>query len=173
MRTLAAGSFVVLLSVLGAGGSAFAQEAPVPSGELRVVDKNPSNWVWITLNVMDHLTETDKDGRVVPRLATAWRWLNERTLEVKLRRGVTFHNGEVFDAEIVKLNWEENIVLKQPHRGGAYMNFKPGSRIDIVDPYTVRFTFSEPDGAALVKIGWMHIGNREFYKKLGWGEKSW
>ena len=172
MRTLAVGSVVILFSVLG-GGSGSAQQAPVPSGELRVVDKNPSNWVWITLNVMDHLTETDKDGRVVPRLATAWRWLDERTIEVKLRRGVTFHNGEVFDAEIVKLNWDENLKLKQPHRGGAYMNFKPGSRIDVLDPYTVRFTFPEPDGAALVKIGWMHIGNREFYKQLGWGEKSW
>ena len=173
MRQLAVSGVVVLLSVLGASGRAFAQEAPVPNGEMRVVDKNPSNWVWITLNVMDHLTETDKDGRVVPRLATAWRWLDERTLEVTLRRGVTFHNGEVFDAEIVKLNWEENLKLKQPHRGGAYMNFKPGSRIEILDPHTVRFVFSEPDGAALVKIGWMHIGNREFYQKLGWGEKSW
>ncbi len=49
-------------------------------------------------------SELDKDGELVPRLATSWRWLDELTLEVKLRRGVTFHNGEVFDAEIVRLN---------------------------------------------------------------------
>ena len=173
MRKLAIPGLVFALVSLAPGGPSFGQPVTAPRGELRVVDKNPSNWVWITLNVMDQLTETDKDGRVVPRLASAWRWLDERVLEVKLRRGVRFHNGEVFDAEIVKLNWEENLKLKQPHRGGAYMNFKPGSRIEILDPHTVRFVFSEPDGAALVKIGWMHIGNREFYQKLGWGEKSW
>jgi len=173
VRKVAIFGLMLVLVTLGWHTPSLAQTAPAPRGELRIVDKNPSNWVWITLNVMDHLTETDKDGRVVPRLATAWRWVEERTLEVKLRRGVRFHNGEVFDAEIVKLNWEENLKLKQPHRSGAYMNFKPGSRIDIVDPYTVRFTFPEPDGGALAKIGFLHIANRQFYRELGWGEKSW
>lgn len=37
----------------------------------------------------------------MPGLALSWQWLDDRTLEVKLRRGVKFHNGEVFDAEIV------------------------------------------------------------------------
>ena len=51
----------------------------------------------------------------------AWRRAgggDDRTLEVTLRQGVTFHNGEVFDAEIVKLNWEENTRLRQPHEVG-------------------------------------------------------
>ena len=164
---------VVFALVAFVSGSSFGQQAPAPRGELRVVDRSPSNWIWITLNVMEHLMEFDKDGQLVPRLATSWGWTDDRTLEVKLRRGVKFHNGEVFEAEVVRLNWEENFKLRQPHRGGTYMNFKPGSRVEIVDPYTVRFVFAEPDGAALLKISWMHIGNREFYQKLGWGEKSW
>ena len=65
----------------------------------------------------------------MPRLATGWRWLDDRTLEMALRQGVTFHNGEVFDAEIVKLNWDENVRLKQPFRFGRFVNFKPGLRI--------------------------------------------
>ena len=75
-----------------------------------------------------------------------------------LRQGVKFHNGEVFDAEIVKLNWEENTRLQQPHRPGQFLNFKPGSRLEIVDPHTVRFVFPEPDGGALAKLTLMHIG---------------
>jgi ABC-type transport system substrate-binding protein len=110
---------------------------------------------------------------MVPRLATQWRWLNDHTLEVRLRRGVTFHNGEGFDAAIVQLNWHENTRVQQPHRSGAYMNFQAGSRLEIRDPYTVRFVFPEPDGEALVKLSRMHIGNRQFYRELGWGEKSW
>ncbi len=173
MSKLVAGSIVVMLSVLGWGTGGIGQEVPAPRGELRIVDKHPNNWGLITVNVFEHLVELDKDGQLVPRLATSWRWLDARTLEVKLRQGVTFHNGEAFDAEIVKLNWEENFRLKQPHSSGAYMNFKPGSRLEIIDLQTVRFAFPEPDGGTLAKLSGMHIGNRQFYREMGWGEKHW
>ena len=32
------------------------------------------------------------------------------------------------------------------------MHFQAGSRLEILAPYTVRFRFPEPDGAALVKL---------------------
>ena len=173
MNKLISVSVVLLVAALGWGEPGWGQQGVKPQGELRVVDTHPWNWIYITLNVFEHLMELDPDGQLVPRLATSWQWRNDRTLEVALRRGVTFHNGEVFDAEIVKLNWEENIRTRQPHVVGNFMNFKAGSRLEIVDPYTVRFVFPEPDGGALVKLTFMHIGNRAFYHTHGWGEKHW
>jgi ABC-type transport system substrate-binding protein len=173
MHKLFVGSIMLVLCTLGWIASSFGQEVPTPRGELRIVDKNPTNWASVVFNVFDHLMELNPDGTLVPRLATGWQWLDDRTLEVTLRQGVRFHNGEVFDAEIVKLNWEENTRLRQPHRSGTYMNFKSGSRLEIVTPQIVRFIFPEPDGGALEKLRAMHIGNRQFYRELGWGEKSW
>jgi ABC-type transport system substrate-binding protein len=173
MHKLFVGSIMFILCTLGWIASSIGQEAPTPRGELRIVDKNPANWASLVYNVFEHLMELNPDGTLVPRLATGWQWLDDRTLEVTLRQGVTFHNGEVFDAEIVKLNWEENTRLRQPHRSGTYMNFKPGSRLEIVTHQIVRFIFPEPDGGALAKLVGMHIGNRQFYRELGWGEKSW
>ncbi|NIR28491.1 MAG: hypothetical protein GWN84_04025 [Gammaproteobacteria bacterium] len=172
------GTIVALFAFTGFESHAEQQaldpvEKIVPRGEIRIVDESPVNWASITFNVFEHLMEIDKDGQLVPRLATSWQWLDERTLEVSLRRGVRFHNGEVFDAEIVKLNWEKNIGLRLPHAIGEYMNFAPGSRLEIVDPYTVRFHFSRVDGGALPKISIMHIGNRQFYQEVGWGETHW
>jgi ABC-type transport system substrate-binding protein len=149
------------------------EQLPAPRGELRIVDKDPFNWVYVTFNIFEHLIELDAEGRLVPRLATGWQWLDEHTLEVTLRHGVTFHNGERFDADIVKLNWEENLRLHQPHLTGEFLNFKPGSRLEIHDAYTVRFVFPEPDGGALVKLVYMHLANRQFYRDVGWGETSW
>jgi ABC-type transport system substrate-binding protein len=173
MKRLLVGSMVLVLSVLGWTTSGLGDQPPAPRGELRIVDKHPLNWMWIVFNVFEHLIKLDKDGNVVPRLATNWRWVDDHTLEFTLRQGVRFQNGEVFDAEIVKLNWDENARLKQPFRAGTFMNFAPGSRLEIIDAYTVRFVFPEPDGGALTKIGSLHMANRQFYRELGWGEKSW
>jgi peptide/nickel transport system substrate-binding protein len=173
MRKVCAGSIVLAICILVWSASALGQEVPTPRGELRIVDRNPANWASVVFNVFEHLMELNTDGTLVPRLAAGWQWHDDRTLEVTLRQGVTFHNGEVFDAAIVKLNWEENTRLRQPHRSGTYMNFKPGSRLEIMTPQIVRFIFPEPDGGALEKLRAMHIGNRQFYRELGWGEKSW
>jgi peptide/nickel transport system substrate-binding protein len=173
MNKLVVSSTLLVLVIFGWGNRSGGEQVPTPRGELRIVDKHQLNWTYIVMNVFEHLMALDKDGTLVPRLATSWRWLDERTLEVTLRQGVTFHNGEVFDAEIVKLNWEENTRLKQPFIAGQFLNFKPGSRLEILDPYTVRFVFPEPDGGALAKLMLIHLGNRQFYREVGWGEKSW
>ena len=173
MHTRVVGSLILLLVTLGWGQTSLGEQFPPPHGELRIVDKEPRNWVWMTLQVFEHLAELDPDGTLVPRLATGWQWLDDRTLEVTLRQGVTFHNGEVFDAEIVQLNWEENTRFQQPHVMGTFLNFAPGSHLEIRDPYTVRFRFPAPDGAALAKLSLMHLGNRQFYRDRGWGEKHW
>jgi len=173
MKKFVLGSIVLILVTVGLSTMSSGEQMPAPRGELRVVDTDPMNWATITWNVFEHLVELDKDGQMVPRLATAWRWLDDRTLEMTLRQGVKFHNGEVFDADIVKLNLEENTRLRQAHRSGDYWNFKPGSRLEIIDPQTVRFVFPEPDGGALARLTLMHIGNRQFYSEFGWDEKSW
>jgi ABC-type transport system substrate-binding protein len=173
MKRFVVGSIVLVLFTCGRGAMSVGEQMPAPRGELRIVDTDPQNFAWISWHIFDHLVEIDKAGKLVPRLATSWQWLDGRTLEMNLRQGVTFQNGEVFDAAIVKLNWEENLRLRQPHRSGDYWNFKPGSRLEVIDPHTVRFVFPEPDGGAMARLVLMHMANRQFYRELGWGEESW
>ena len=132
MPKLVVGSIIILLVTLGWGHHGVGEQVPVPQGELRIVDRHHFNWAYIVLNIFEHLFELDKEGKMVPGLATSWRWIDDRTLEFTLRQGVKFHNGEIFAAEIVKLNWEENLRLKQPFVSGEFMNFKPGSRLEIL-----------------------------------------
>ncbi len=172
MKKFVIGGIILVLVTCGWGTMSVGEQTSAPRGELRIVDKSPVNWIWIAFNVLEHLIELDKEGKQVPGLATGWRWLDDHTLEVTLRQGVTFHNGEVFDAEIVQLNWDENIRSRQPH-SVEYLTFNPGSRLEIVDVYTVRFLFPEPDGAALSRLTALHMANRQFYREHGWGEKQW
>ena len=172
MHKFAVGSLILLLVTCGWGGRSVGEQLPTPRGELRIVDKSHTNWIWIAFNVLEHLIELDKEGKLVPGLATGWRWLDDRTLEVTLRQGVTFQNGESFDAEIVQLNWDENIRARQPH-SVEYLTFHPEARLEMVDRYTVWFRFPVPDGAALARLTALHMANRQFYREHGWGEKQW
>jgi peptide/nickel transport system substrate-binding protein len=80
-------SVIVVLSFFVGNATSLVETVPTPQGELRVVDKDPRNWTSIAYNVFEHLIELDPEGRLVPRLATSWRWLDDRTLEVALRQG--------------------------------------------------------------------------------------
>ena len=59
----------------------------------------------------------------MPQLATEWSWSADNlTLTMKLRPGVTFHDGEPFDAEAVKYNierYQAARLLQAQDRGQA------------------------------------------------------
>lgn len=167
MQKLVVGCVVLLLVSLGWSDRSVGEKDRASRGELRIVDKRPFFGWSIVQSSVEHLGEIDLDGTLVPRLATGWRWLDERTLEMSLRQGVTFHNGEVFDAEIVKRNWDEHIRLRAYYGEGLiWWTFPPASRLELLDPYTVRFVLPGPDAAALVKLSYMPITNRQFYRHM-------
>ena len=173
MKKVVIGGIVLGLVTLGWSPRGVGEQRPAPRGELRVVDSSSYNFITVVLNVFEHLLDIEEGGKLVPRLATSWRWLDDRTLDIILRQGVKFHNGEPFDAASVKLNWDENTRVQQPFRAGQFLTFKPGAQLEILEPYTIRFHFPAPDGTALVKLSSMHIGSRQFWAEHGWGEQSW
>jgi len=79
-------------------------------------------------------------------LAESWTQPNETTYVFKLRRGVRWHpkppvNGRELTAEDVRYTVERFLTLKG--NANAYM-LKSVDRVEVLDPYTVRFTLKEP-----------------------------
>src|SRR5258706_1261279 len=57
----------------------------------------------------DKLFDLDEKLNIVPQLATSSEWsADNKTLTLKLRSGVTFHDGEKLDAAAVKYNLERH-----------------------------------------------------------------
>lgn len=44
-------------------------------------------------NIFDNLVTRDDDGRIVPQIATAWRFISDTEVEFDIRGGVAFHDG--------------------------------------------------------------------------------
>ena len=94
-------------------------------------------------NVFDHLAARDlKTGKVGPSLAVSWRSLDDTTWEVKLRKGVKFHDGTPFTARDVKATFDR--VLNPEHKLTARGNHVKIKSIEVVDDLTARFTTDGP-----------------------------
>jgi hypothetical protein len=70
MNKFVVGGIVLVLVIVGWGNMSLGEQMPAPRGEVRIVDTDPNNFVWIAWNVFEHLVEIDKDGKLVPGLAT-------------------------------------------------------------------------------------------------------
>lgn len=57
----------------------------------------------------DTLFEYNKEGKIEPHLVKEWNWLDDRTLSLKLKDNVYFHNGEKMTAQDVKESFERMI----------------------------------------------------------------
>jgi peptide/nickel transport system substrate-binding protein len=94
----------------------------------------------VATHIFDTLVERDQNLKIVPALASELPKLVAPTVwEVKLRKGVKFHNGEDFNAESVKYSLER---VKSGLRASS--NFRPIDNVEIVDPYTVKVHTSKP-----------------------------
>jgi peptide/nickel transport system substrate-binding protein len=98
----------------------------------------------------DKLLEVDEKLNIVPQLATSYEWsADSKTLTMKLRQGVTFHDGEKFDAAAVKFNIERHKNLPGSNRRGE---LAPVTSVDVVDPLTVELNLSAPFSPLLAQL---------------------
>jgi peptide/nickel transport system substrate-binding protein len=166
------GSFVPLLLI--ALHSEVDGETTEPRGEIRVVDSWRPDVNVLGHNVLQYLFDyAINRNELAPSLAVSEEWIDDTTLEVKLRQGVQFHNGEPFDAYALKFNLDYQ-RQHSPYRGVQYYmsNLK---EIQIIDPHTVRMVLDEPDSLFLhkplpgPKSGWV-IGAPRYMEQVGWEE---
>ncbi len=94
-------------------------------------------------NIFDTLVMRDPAMKLVPGLALSWRSLDDTTWEFKLRPGVSFTNGEPFDAAAVKFTLERVLDPAAKAPTASYINTI--SSVDVVDPMTVRIHTKGPD----------------------------
>lgn len=97
-------------------------------------------------NVYERLIEHDLDDPsiLLPRLASELPTLiDDTTWEVKIRQGVTFHNGEAFNAQAAKYAIDREL---DPDFGSELLGqIDTITGVEVVDDYTIRITTVGPD----------------------------
>lgn len=136
----------------------------------------------------------------VPELATEWRRISDQVVELKLRQGVKFHNGDEMTAEDVVFTFGPERMFgdtnptaqgrtisvsgdRIPTRAGrdlpaevpavARRSWPALERVEIVDKYTVRFHNATPDvtlEGRLSRYGSQIISKRGYIEAETWFE---
>ena len=101
-------------------------------------------------SLCDKLFDIDEKLQIVPQLATSYAWsADSKALTLKIRPGVTFHDGEKLDAAAVKFNIERHKTMAGSNRRGE---LAPVATVDVVDPLTVRLNLSAPFSPLLAQL---------------------
>jgi len=103
-------------------------------------------------NVFEGLVRIDEMGAVQPGLAESWTISEDGlTYRFSLHEGVTFHDGTAFDSEDVKFTFDR--LLADDSVNAQKALYAPISAVTVIDPMTVEFTLSRPDGLFLFNLG--------------------
>ena len=97
----------------------------------------------------DKLFDINEKLEIVPQLATGHEWIDPKTLVLKLRDGVRFHDGEPFDAEAVKYGLERHMTMQGSYRRSE---LNAVDRIEVVDKLTVRIVLKQPNSPFLAQL---------------------
>lgn len=187
MKTsLTATALALILSATAFAAPAAAEgrltiSSPQDPGSWDPIDTFLVNWASVATNVFEGLTYRGPDMKLVPGLAEAWEELDEgKRIRFTLRQGVTFQNGEPFNADAVKFTFDR-LLGEEGGKGPQQSNYTSIAEVQVIDDKTVDFILKEPDPVLLTKLAgygamivppkyYTEVGDAEFnMKPIGTG----
>jgi glutathione transport system substrate-binding protein len=115
-----------------------------------------------TRSMYEGLVGFNKNMEIEPVLAKDYQVNDDSTeFTFQLRENVKFHDGEPFNAEAVKANFER--IMNEDLR--ASRNAQYIDNIEVLNDYEIKFTLSEPFGAMLNKFAMILIASPKAFQE--------
>ena len=101
-------------------------------------------------SLCDKLFDISADLKIVPQLATEYKWVDDnKGLVITLRQGVMFQDSEPMNAEAVKYSLERHLTMPGSNRKGEIGAVKS---VEVVDDHTVKLSLGAPFSPLLAPL---------------------
>jgi len=178
------GLMVTMVGLLLLTATAVWAQQPKPGGTLQVaweadltgIDPHVSSGLQayrVVGNLFNGLLTTDSAMNFVPELAESWEILeNSKVYVFHLRKGVKFHDGTDFDAEVVRWNYQRIIDPEEKALDAPFYSIVEA--VEAIDAHTVKFTLKHPSRTLLPVLAAYRVGSAQMspaaYKR--WGKEE-
>lgn len=154
IRVGLAAAMLVAVSACGGGGSdgedggtlRVATQADISS--MDPIRGNSGGDHQMLYPLYDTLVSFDKDLQPQPGLAESWEYETPTALVLKLREGVTFHDGAPLNAEAVKYNLERAAA----EGSNIAADVESIESVEVVDDLTVKLNLTAPNSALVMTL---------------------
>lgn len=116
----------------------------LPSDNFRTDER--ANLGMYNTGIYDVLVRMTPDYQVIPMLATDWEFIEPNTWRFTLREGITFHDGQPFNADAVKYTMDRLAAV-----GRSSAKLGEDSTV-VVDEYVVEITPTAPNRRLLQQL---------------------
>jgi ABC-type transport system substrate-binding protein len=122
-----------------------------PTFDPQISSTDPGGFLLIFDPLINFLVvqENPPKTELRPELAESWKITDPKTAELKLRKGVKFHDGSEWNAEVAK--WNLDRIRTHP-KSATKANVASINSVDIVDPYTIRLNLKGPSAAIFANL---------------------
>lgn len=100
-----------------------------------------------------------------PQLAVSWTPVSDTQWEFELRQGVTFHNGEAWNAEAAKANLDILVTIDPP--SPVMFRIQPYESCEVKDEFTLIVNTTEPWSMAPVGLSEVQFGAPGYLSDVG------
>ena len=149
-----------------------------------------ANGAYYLYSLFDGVTFVDFNRNINPSLATEWKLKDNTTWVIKLRKGVTYHNGVPWNADafISNVDAQMNDPVVKKQQATRQLNTISGTKK--IDDYTVEVTTKKPDPVLPKRLhimrphepkAWADLGSKGYarnpigtgsYKIVKWGNDN-
>ena len=101
----------------------------------------------LTNHMYDTLLSYDSEMNLENSLAESYEWVDDLTLQLNIREGVTFHNGDPLTAEDVIFTFKQ-----RAESGNAYKEYVDVDNLEAKDDHTVIMHFMTPHPSFIYQL---------------------
>lgn len=102
---------------------------------------------WLTELIWDRLLRVGPDGLPHPWAAESFEWKSDTVIDVKLRSGMTWHDGQPVTVDDVVFSFNAPMGEEAPMYKPFVSNI---AKVEAIDDSTVEFTLQQPSAAFLM-----------------------